>query len=388
MSQTQFGPYQVVYPLGAGGMGEVYLVRHEETGQLWALKTHRAQRNSESWQRFINEGSLLREVNHPNVAAFHEMFLCGDRPCLVMEYVDGETLFDALRREGPFAVDRALAVLDQICQALEYLHERGIMHRDLKTANIKVDLKGCVKLLDFGIAKSRREPGITQYGARMGTPDYMSPEQLAGDRADAASEIWTLGVVAYELLTAQMPFRGADDLELYEAIRLRTPVAPSVVNPAVPRPVDQLVFRCLDKKASRRYSSPMAVRTAVREASSPAPEQRINVLEVAAAWWRGLRVRTRWILAVAALLLVLTPAFWPESGDMRTITVEVVEGRADVYRKVPGWDALRIPCGRASGIPSIWNCDARVMPIRPSALKSVSDRLTVLLCSHVEEPVR
>jgi serine/threonine protein kinase len=214
------GSYRVIELLGSGGMGEVYLVEESGTGVRRALKTLRSgPQDSELWRRFMNEGRVQRELRHPNIAAFHEMFLVEDRPCLVMEYVDGETLFSRTHRLGPLPLDQALAVITHLCAALSYLHERGVMHRDLKSANIKITPGGSVKLLDFGIAKLKCAPGMTTVGTVMGTPEYLAPEQIGRMAADARSEIWALGLLAYEMLTGRLPFQVADENGLYDAIR-------------------------------------------------------------------------------------------------------------------------------------------------------------------------
>jgi serine/threonine-protein kinase len=334
------GDYQVMELLGSGGMGEVYLVEERGSRERYAMKMLRSGAPaSELWRRFMNEGRVLSGLRHPNIAAFREMFQCGESLCLVMEYVDGETLFACVRRLGRLPVDQALAVLTHLCEALSYLQARGVLHRDVKSANVKITSTGAVKLLDFGIAKVWRTPGMTAAGAVMGTPEYLSPEQAGGAPADARSEIWALGLLAYEMLTGRLPFEATDEGALFYAIRHNEPAPPSHRSLEVPPAVDALVRRCLDKRPSRRFQSAAEMQRELRRLLAPrATAERLRVApgDVAArvlAWWRGLARGAR--LAIAAALIVLL-AVWMfggggNSGDVRTITVEVVEGAADVY---------------------------------------------------------
>ncbi|MCX6629833.1 MAG: serine/threonine-protein kinase [Candidatus Solibacter sp.] len=330
------GNYEVVELLGSGGMGEVYLVEERGTRVRRAMKTLRSgSPDSDLWRRFMNEGRVHSALSHPNIASFHEMFLFADRPCLVMEYVDGETLFARIRRLGPLPWDQTLAVLSHLCEALSYLHERGVMHRDLKSANIKITSGGSVKLLDFGIAKLRRSPGMTMAGTVMGTPEYLAPEQIGGQAADARSEIWALGLLGYEMSTGRLPFDGEDELALYNAIRNINPPPPSALNPDVPPPVDSLVMRCLEKRPSRRYQATCEVAAAIRQTASPARGgQRLPAMPtVLLERWRGLSRGVR-IAAIATVLLLViwyVAALPSGSGEFRTITLEVVDGTADVY---------------------------------------------------------
>jgi serine/threonine protein kinase len=327
----------VIELLGSGGMGEVYLVEESGTGVRRALKTLRSgPQDSELWRRFMNEGRVQRELRHPNIAAFHEMFLVEDRPCLVMEYVDGETLFSRIHRLGPLPLDQALAVITHLCAALSYLHERGVMHRDLKSANIKITSGGSVKLLDFGIAKLKRAPGMTTVGTVMGTPEYLAPEQIGRMAADARSEIWALGLLAYEMLTGRLPFQVADENGLYDAIRRVNPPPPSALNPEVPPAVDALVMKCLEKRPSRRFQTTAEVLTQILPqvaCTRTGLGFTLPAVDVM-GWWRSLSRNVR--LGIGGALVALL-SIWLFSGegsgpdDLHTVTVEITDGTADVY---------------------------------------------------------
>lgn len=330
------GKYRVLQMLGKGGMGEVCLVEEVGTGQRRAMKTlHSAGPDSEVWRRFLNEGRVQHAISHPNIAAFHEMFLFEERLCLVTEFVDGETLFARIQRIGTLPVEEALHVLEQLCDALAYLHSRGIMHRDIKSANIKIASSGAVKLLDFGIARSQRTRGMTIAGTVMGTPEYLAPEQIAGLPADGRSEVWALGLLAYEMLLGRLPFGGAGDVALFRAIRDEEVHPPSLYNPAVTSPVDAMVLRCLEKRPSRRYESASEVRAAIAKLRHPHSFKYSlpPIFQPALEWVRSLPPVAR-IAALAGPVLLAALLFAMSSGtseDSRTITVDVVSGAADVY---------------------------------------------------------
>ena len=327
-------------------MGDVYLVREEATGWYWALKTLRAGGpDSEIWKRFMNEGRVHSELNHPNIAAVREMFLYSERPCLIMEYVDGDTLFGKIQRMGRMPVEESLRVLNEVCDALAHLHGRNIFHRDLKSANVKINSVGHVKLLDFGIAKYHRTAGMTVVGSVMGTPEYLAPELILGHPASVQSEVWTIGLLAYEMLTGRLPFNDEQEAALYDAIRNRTPEAPSRYNPEASAAVDSLVMRCLDKKSAQRFQSPAQLQKAIAKALGKSPVNPLSgeigksaaalgqAAQSAVTQFVGLPKRVKlWSgAAIAAVLLVLF--LWTVGGvsDSQSITLEVVEGPADVY---------------------------------------------------------
>jgi serine/threonine protein kinase len=201
---TRLGPYEIVSQLGAGGMGEVYRARDSNLGRSVAIKVLPSQvaNDHEMLDRFRREARVLASLNHPNIASIYG-FEDSDKPGLVMELVEGQTLADRLRA-GPMPVDEALPIAKQICEALEYAHERGIIHRDVKPANIKVTADGAVKLLDFGLAKALEGPVVssdvlssptltnlaTQAGVILGTATYMPPEQAKGRPVDRRADIW------------------------------------------------------------------------------------------------------------------------------------------------------------------------------------------------------
>jgi len=315
----EIGKYRVESLVGEGGMGEVYRVTDVGAGDVRAMKTLRgASPETRVWERFMNEARIQSRLSHPGIAAFFEMFLYDGQPCIVMEFVEGETLQERLRRRGPLSAAEATAVLDSICDALSYLHAEGVLHRDLKSSNVKLTPEGGVKLLDFGIARFRESARLTRMGSVMGTPESLAPELLQGKLADERSEVWSVGILAYEMLTGRMPFEGGGDDELYRQIQQVDPPTPGSLRPGVPPALDQLVMRCLAKTPARRFRDCTQVRRALTESAKPAatlPPRRTLVLAGGAA----------------ALLLAGWLFFRGPSGEGETVTIEVVNGQADVY---------------------------------------------------------
>jgi serine/threonine-protein kinase len=274
------GPYAVVERLGGGGMGEVYLAEDTRLGRRVALK-----RPSESFlsapdarERLHREASAAGRLTHPNIAAVYDVLDVDAYPYIVMEYVEGESLATVLAR-GPLGVERALDLGMQVADALAAAHARGVIHRDLKPGNISLTAEGMAKVLDFGIAKGPG-PGsspssaataplntITVAGQTMGTPGYSSPEQLVGAGADPRDDIYSLGVVLYELLTGRRPFEGADPLELAVATMTKTAPLPHQLNPAVPPEVSQVIARAIARDRDDRYASATDLRDELRRVS-------------------------------------------------------------------------------------------------------------------------
>src|SRR5271154_5344710 len=218
-SGSRVGTYEILSPLGAGGMGEEYRARDSKLGRDVAVKVlpEAFARDAERMARFQREAKVLASLNHPNIAAIYGFEDSGATHALVMELVEGPTLADRIKA-GRISIEETLPIAKQICEALEYAHERGIVHRDLKPANIKVTSDDTVKVLDFGLAKALENEAAagdigssptmtrmaTQAGIILGTAAYMSPEQARGKSADRRADIWAFGCLLYEMLTGKM----------------------------------------------------------------------------------------------------------------------------------------------------------------------------------------
>jgi len=289
-SGTRLGPYEVIAPLGQGGMGEVYRARDTKLGRDVALKIlpESFAGDADRLMRFEREARTLASLNHPNIAAIYGIE--GDGPpagvgearprALVMELVEGEDLAERIAR-GAMPLDEALPIARQIAEALEAAHDRGIIHRDLKPANVKVKSDGTVKVLDFGLAKTRESSGdaatdlahaptatatLTALGAILGTTAYMAPEQACGRPVDARADIWAFGVVLWEMLTGRRPFDGETVSDVLAAVLRDEPdwdALPRRLSPALVR----LLRRCLRRDPARRLRHVGDARLELEEAA-------------------------------------------------------------------------------------------------------------------------
>ena len=260
---TRFGPYEIVAPLGAGGMGEVYKARDTRLARTVAVKVlpdHIAKHDL-SRQRFEREARAVASLNHPNICVLHDIGSQDGIAYMVMELIEGETLASRIAK-GPIPLDQALKYASQIAEALDRAHRAGITHRDVKPQNIMLTRDG-VKVLDFGLAKSVSKAGpadatltasLTAEGTVVGTPQYMSPEQFEGQEAGAHSDIWAFGAVLYEMVTGRRAFQGKSHASLLGAILAADP-APMTMKPFTPAWLERLVRRCLAKDPEDRYYS-------------------------------------------------------------------------------------------------------------------------------------
>ncbi|MCB5252270.1 MAG: serine/threonine protein kinase, partial [Candidatus Cloacimonetes bacterium] len=202
------GSFKVVRLIGEGGMSEVYLVQ-DNLDRQFALKTLSANlsRDSNFRERFKQEAKIMSTLYHSNIVQLHSYFEEDDRFCLVMEYVEGGSLKDLIRKIGPIPEERALKIFSQVAGALSYAHEKGVIHRDIKPSNIMIGKDDEVKVMDFGIARMAESPGLTRTGTQMGTLIYMSPEQIRDSKhIDSKSDVYSLGVTLYEMLTGKSPY--------------------------------------------------------------------------------------------------------------------------------------------------------------------------------------
>lgn len=279
---SMVGEYRLINFLGEGGMGEVYRGVHAKLGRVAAIKVlnEAARREQGFVERFFNEARIQESLHHPNIAAVYDFTEVQGQPCIIMEYVDGDTLCDRVRPYGPMPTAEALRIFYSVVDAIAYVHSHGVIHRDIKSNNIKIGTQGQVKLLDFGIAKGGASPALTQTGSVIGTIEYLSPEQLSTGHADERSDIWALGVLLYEMLTGRVPFQATTIGALCAQISNADYPPPRQLNPAAPAAVESLVSRCLKKNAADRYQSAAQLLDDVRRAADslngppPAPPRR------------------------------------------------------------------------------------------------------------------
>lgn len=307
---TQLGPYKITGLLGEGGMGIVFRAQDTKLQRDVALKLlpdHFAD-DPDRLLRFQREAQVLASLNHPNVAQIYGLEESGNRPCIVMELVEGETLQERLQR-APIPLDDALPIAKQILDALEAAHERGIIHRDLKPGNVKIAPGGRVKVLDFGLAKVFQEPQDTSLsnsptmmnasvpGVIMGTAAYMSPEQTKGKDVDRASDIWAFGCVFFEMITGRAVFEGDSLGEILGAI-FRAEPDWNRLPAETPEAIRRLLRLCLRKDQNRRLQSAHDARIEIEDALTAAPPASPAAPSARAAW------TGRYSLVLLALLLI------------------------------------------------------------------------------------
>ena len=258
--------YEVLEPLGAGGMGVVYKARDTRLGRFVALKFLPSQYGSDAdfKQRFVNEARAASALDHPNICTIHEIGETDDGQLfIVMAHYSGESLKERLDR-GPIASLEAIKLSDQICDGLQLAHERGILHRDIKPANVFVTDRGQAKILDFGLAKFVAGAKLTQTGTSMGTLNYMPPEQLKGETVGVQADIWALGALTYEMLTGHAAFAGDNEGAVMFNILNREPRPLEPTGSSIDVGLERFLGRCLAKDASDRYPSMGEVRADVQ----------------------------------------------------------------------------------------------------------------------------
>ncbi len=318
---SKLGPYEIVAPLGAGGMGEVYRSRDSRLGRDVALKviSREASHDSERIRRFEQEARAAGTLSHPNVCAVYDLGTHEGSPFVVMELLEGESLREILQ-SGAVTVRKALGYAAQAAEGLAAAHAKGIIHRDLKPENLFVTRAGRLKVLDFGLAKltgaelSAPAPAdgkttppntMTSPGAILGTTAYLSPEQIRGESADARADVFSLGIVLYEMLTGRRPFDGRTSADIMSAILQQEPPALTTLRPDAPPQLTWFMRRCLAKEPDRRVQTSLDVRNELEEilheldheasADSPADRKTAEPVErqflLTAAHVRQLSVR-------------------------------------------------------------------------------------------------
>jgi serine/threonine protein kinase/dienelactone hydrolase len=305
----QLGRYTVTEPIGSGGMGAVYRARDEKLERVVAIKilSPGLVTSEEARRRFRKEALALAKLSHPHIAAVYDVGEQDGVDYLVMECVPGQTLAARLKN-GPLPIEDATSIVLQIAGALEEAHEHGVIHRDLKPANVMITPKGHAKVLDFGIAKLL-EPltpdatASTETSFLIGTPLYMSPEQAKGNAVDARTDLWSLGVIYYELLAGRTPFQGEGNIAVLHAIIENPPASLREVRPDAPQLASQIICRSLEKDPASRYQSASEV---VRETSDLLSRTASRSHDAAAK----RRSRVVALSAIVALLLTIAAGAW------------------------------------------------------------------------------
>jgi serine/threonine-protein kinase len=253
----QLGPYEVQARLGAGGMGVVYRAVHQRLGQARAIKVLPAMLAYDETflQRFEREARLASELRHPNIVVIHDIAEERGVNYIVMELLDGRSLHDVIRQDGPLPLDRALGLLQQLADALDFAHARGVVHRDIKPGNAIVSPDDHLTLVDFGIARAAEGTRLTEVNSRVGTAEYMSPEAITEGDSGPDTDLYALGIIAYEMLTGRVPFTGVSSQTIMYAQIHTPPPPPRALRTDLSPAIESVVLRQLHKDRSRRYGS-------------------------------------------------------------------------------------------------------------------------------------
>ncbi len=259
------GDYEILSVLGLGGMGKVYKVRNVISDRVEAMKILLPDLTSHQSlaDRFLREIRLLASLNHPNIACLRTALNHDNQLVMIMEFVEGETLANRLAR-APISTAEAVDYSDQILSALSYAHKQGIIHRDIKPANMMLTPQGVVKLMDFGIARSATDGTLTSTGTTLGSLNYMPPEQVRGESADARSDIYSFGVSLYELLTGKLPFHADSQYSLMTAHLNQMPIAPITMRTDLPASLNEIIMMAMAKDPAQRFQTADAFRAALK----------------------------------------------------------------------------------------------------------------------------
>jgi len=249
--------YEIIEALGSGGMGRVYKVFDEKIKEEVALKLLNPEvaADQRTIERFSNELKLARKVSHRNVCRMYDLAEEEGTHYITMEYVPGEDLKSFIRRIGKLPEEKAISLAKQVCEGLTEAHRLGVVHRDLKPQNIMIDKEGNAHIMDFGIARSLEAKGITERGMIIGTPDYMSPEQVEGKETDQRSDIYSLGVILYEMVTGKVPFEGDTSLSIALKHKTEEPADPRTLNAKVSDEINHVILRCMEKDREKRHQT-------------------------------------------------------------------------------------------------------------------------------------
>ena len=332
------GRYQIIEELGHGGMGRVYRALDKKLNEEVALKLVRPEiaADRSTLERFHNELKLARKISHPNVGRMYELMEEKGAHFITMEYVPGQDLKALIRQTGQLTVGKAIAIGEEICDGLAEAHKQGIVHRDLKPSNIIIDRAGGARIMDFGIARSMTVKSRTGPGVMIGTPEYMSPEQVEGKEVNARSDIYSLGIILYEMLTGRVPFEGDTPFTVGVKHKSETPKNPKLLNPSVPDELSGVILKCLEKEKAKRYQSATDLRAELErlEKGLPttariAPERKAFTSKEITVKFQPKKLIIPALVVVA--LIIAAVIFWPKKAsnlNPNLVAVAVFENKS------------------------------------------------------------
>jgi len=318
--------YQIIEDLGKGGMGEVYKVFDKEIKEKVALKLLNPEiaADNKTIERFRNELKFARKIGHRNVCRMYDLGKEEGSYYITMEYVPGEDLKSTIIRVGQLSVGKAIFIARQICEGLAEAHRLGVMHRDLKPQNIMLDKDGNARIMDFGIARSLTTKGITDSGVIIGTPEYMSPEQVEGKETDHRTDIYTLGVILYEMVTGRVPFKGDTPLSIAVKHKTETPKNPKEANSQIPEDLSRLILICMEKDKEKRYQNIEEILSELKtiEKEIPTkerilPKKKIRKEKISRIKWKNFALYGG--AAAIILILFIVGRFFLFTGRQETI---------------------------------------------------------------------
>jgi serine/threonine protein kinase/tetratricopeptide (TPR) repeat protein len=357
---TFAGRYQVIEELGHGGMGRVYKVQDTEIKEKVALKLLRSEitLDKEAVERFSNELKLARKISHRNVCRMFDLGRAEGTTFITMEFVPGEDLKSFIHRSKQLNIGTAISLAKQVCEGLEEAHRLGVVHRDLKPGNIMIDKDGDAKIMDFGIARSLSGKGITGAGVLIGTPEYMSPEQVEGKDVDQRSDIYSLGVILYEMVAGRLPFMGETPLSVAHKHKYEVPEDPKKFNTQVSDDLARVILKCLAKDRNERFQSAVGLGTELGriEQGLPTTDRIVRKRKALTSKVITVKFRLAKVLAPVSVFIVLVlagfilwrivqpgkPALSPTPSGQPTLAVLYFENNSG-DRKLDNWhDGLAV----------------------------------------------
>ncbi|MDX9857498.1 MAG: serine/threonine-protein kinase [candidate division Zixibacteria bacterium] len=325
MEERYIGNYRVLEKIGAGGMAQVFLAVHRDVPNLKVIL--KIVSDGQLAERFKQEADKLALLDgNASICRIRHFFNDGDNLVIAMEYIEGVTLDERLKREAVLPIDESLRITAKVLEVLEFAHQRKIFHRDIKPSNIMIDKAGNVKVIDFGIAKSETDPNLTLAGTACGTPAYMAPEQFTPTAQTnyALVDIYAAGTTLYYLLTGALPFKGDNEFAMRDAKLFSEPPRPRSIKASIPREIEEIVLKAIDKEPKARYQTAEEMRRAVDDAARRLGEKddvATKAVSTSNSVAKRKRGSLRFVLPVAGVLILAAIAaylFWPSSPPIKT----------------------------------------------------------------------